>query len=671
MNKDYAPNTPAIHRRYQNQFGGLNHTTACGDGEIYDMYGIESDEYPVLRNAPEWEKTTRWQHAGRIYYDDQSGEHDDIVPEVRRVWEFDGLAISLEKPWVDSGNGTIVPYSGNLWCYHLAWPVGITDVDFDRNNNANVAAGIHLTYGSDTQYEWELANPDRLDLVCMGKYVVSATGSVIRTDCKGWFSTLAAATSAITQPQDGDVVAVNKVLSTHNNINDTYGTYTEWLYYVWKNGEGWTRTGKRSGPNRAANVAAGVVFRDGTLYDAAAEANTMYRADGWNVADMDLKPGDTICIRGSGLGNNGRFTIREVSSDGTELRFNEHVFTNGTESVGIVIEMTPPQMDFICTENNRVFGCKGDTIWASALGDPYNWYTYDGLATDAWSVEVGSTGDFTGCAAYGGDVYFFKEECFYRLYNTEQDPLKWVLVKLDYPGVLDGASGSLATADGSLFYLSPKGVMRFAGAVPACIQTPLGKPMPVAGVGGSDLVNYYCCLATMDPNGIDMWWDQYKFDTRVGAWYKQQVKRKVYDFCWSGKQMYAVAEIATKNVVAWMGDDSATYRQDAMIETGDMQLNTVNRNSALASDMKQTQKVQICLENANEVQVWIGWEANESHDGLEWTLLRLIPSGPKRIEMVVFPAIRNDYCRFRFVLKNGENRIWNVSFGRLSGSEHR
>ena len=671
MNKYQAPNTPTIYRRFQSAFGGLNHTTACGDGELYDMRGIESDEYPVLRTADAWQKDTQWDNTGRTYLDDQSGSHTDVVPAVTRIWEFDGLRLELEVPCKDDGAGHIIPDTSGVLCFHATFPDGMpTDVDFLKNNNANVMNNAHLKYGSSTDYEWTKQDNDKLTLVCMGKYVVSSAGGVLRTDCRGWFSTLTAANSSITDPVDGDVIAINYPVLTNNNLNNTKGLFTEWIYYVWKNGEGWVQTGQRTNSNRAANYT-GVSFTDGTLYGVSAEENTMVRSGGWNSTALQLKPGDTICVRGSTLGNNGHYTIREVSADGTELRFNEHVFANGTEGGTITVEMTPPELDFIATENNRIFGCKNDTIWASALGDPYNWYTYDGLATDAWSVDVGSTGDFTGCAAYGGDVYFFKENCFYRLYNTEQGPDKWVLVKLDYPGVLAGSARSLAVADGSLYYLSPKGMMRFSGSVPANIQTPLGKPLPLEGIGGSDMEHYYCCLRTVEDNN-QTYWRHYKFDTRVGAWYRHGMTT-VTDYCYSGLKMYCVRP-SQAGAVWRMGNDQG-YPFQGMLETGDYQMNTVDRNSAYAADRKKAQKLQICLENLDigafdgKVTVEIGWHNGRQNSTIEWMELAKIPPGFKRIEEIVFPPIRNDFYRIRLTL-NGQCRIWNMTLGRLSGSEH-
>ena len=67
-------------------------------------------------------------------------------------------------------------------------------------------------------------------------------------------------------------------------------------------------------------------------------------------------------------------------------------------------------MDFICENENRLWGCKEDTIYSSKLGDPFNWNVFDGLSTDSYAVNVRIDGDFTACCSYLGYPVFFKEE---------------------------------------------------------------------------------------------------------------------------------------------------------------------------------------------------------------------------------------------------------------------
>ena len=61
-----------------------------------------------------------------------------------------------------------------------------------------------------------------------------------------------------------------------------------------------------------------------------------------------------------------------------------------------------PDLDYVMESNNRLWGCRSEdnTIYASKLGDPLNWNYFQSLANDSYALDVGSDGEFTGCAAY-------------------------------------------------------------------------------------------------------------------------------------------------------------------------------------------------------------------------------------------------------------------------------
>lgn len=118
----------------------------------------------------------------------------------------------------------------------------------------------------------------------------------------------------------------------------------------------------------------------------------------------------TIAGAAAHEGNNQTIIIREI--DGDYLRFYENSFTinEGGDAETLTISRDVPDMDFICENENRLWGCKEDTIYSSKLGDPFNWNVFDGLSTDSYAVNVGSAGDFTACCSYLGYPVFFKEE---------------------------------------------------------------------------------------------------------------------------------------------------------------------------------------------------------------------------------------------------------------------
>lgn len=110
-------------------------------------------------------------------------------------------------------------------------------------------------------------------------------------------------------------------------------------------------------------------IQDGTYAGESAEANTIYAA-GANWADI-FQVGDAVAISGCTIheSNNQTIIIREI--DGDNLRFYENSFTinsgGDTETLTIAREM--PELDFICENENRLWGCKGTRC------TPPNWET--------------------------------------------------------------------------------------------------------------------------------------------------------------------------------------------------------------------------------------------------------------------------------------------------------
>ena len=104
--------------------------------------------------------------------------------------------------------------------------------------------------------------------------------------------------------------------------------------------------------------------------------------------------------------------VRWVSLDGSVSR--EFVSAEVVE-----LERRVPDMDYLTECDNRVWGCsnKENVIYACKLGDPTNWFSYRGIATDSYAVTVGSDGAFTGAATCMGYALFFKENTLHKLYG--------------------------------------------------------------------------------------------------------------------------------------------------------------------------------------------------------------------------------------------------------------
>ena len=260
---------------------------------------------------------------------------------------------------------------------------------------------------------------------------------------------------------------------------------------------------------------AGLVFTDGTIYGESAEGNTI-RASGvtWSTY---FKPGDAVSISGcTAEENNKTAIIREIAGD--ELHFSEHCFSAATESGTVRVERLLPDMDVLCVHDNRLYGAKDDTVYASALGDPTNFNRFDGTGTDSFAASTGTAGRFTGAVAFLGCPVFFKENAIFKLYGDR--PENYELLRTVAPGVRSDSAKSIAVTGELCCYLGREGVYGYRGGVPRRLSAPLGELRLSAGVGGSD-GRYYYCNALDGAGAVHC----LVYDTEQNLWQRQDEAR--------------------------------------------------------------------------------------------------------------------------------------------------
>lgn len=294
-----------------------------------------------------------------------------------------------------------------------------------------------------------------------------------------------------------------------------------------------------------ASVSGEAVFEDGTLYGESAEANTLHM-DGVSFASY-FREGDGVNIEGNFL------VIREI--DGDRLRFGEHSFVTGTRQV--TVSRSIPPLSHICEHENRLWGCEGRTIWASKLGDPRNFYVYEGISTDSYSLELSCPGILTACASYAGYPMFFAEDCIFKIYGTR--PTNFSVSRYDTLGVKEGAAASLAVAGEMLFYISRKGVCVWTDGSAAVISEALGVPVST-GAGGSDGLKYYVCQ-----NGV-----LYAYDTVRRLWMREDATSVSHFAMYCGQ-----AAALTENAIVTLG--GGTGEVSGYVIFGDMTMESPDR----------------------------------------------------------------------------------------------
>ncbi len=403
-------------------------------------------------------------------------------------------------------------------------------------------------------------------------------------------------------------------------------------------------------------------FRDGSFAQEEAKANTIYAA-GADWASR-FRAGDAVTISGCAAHpeNNKTAVIREI--DGDELRFYENAFVIGEEGDSeraVDIKRCVPELDFICENENRLWGCKGNTIYACKLGDVFNWNVFDGLATDSYAVDVGSVGDFTGCCAYLGYPVFFKEEHIYKVYGSR--PSNFQVMGSASLGVETGSAGSVAIAGETLFYLARTGVCGYTGGIPQSVAAPFGAQRFRDAVGGSDGTRYFVSMADQDGG-----WHLFVYDTRRGLWHRED-SREVVGFAWDGALHFLDGEgtlwidgtartipegCAREGPVAWSAEWADFYEYSG-----------ASSSSAAIPQEKGIGKLLLRLELDEEAQVDILIQFDS--DG-QWRTVHSLDAHTKRSWYLPIVPRRCDHFRLRLSGRGG-CRVYSLTREVYTGSE--
>jgi hypothetical protein len=205
-----------------------------------------------------------------------------------------------------------------------------------------------------------------------------------------------------------------------------------------------------------------------------------------------------------------------------------------------------PDIKYACVLDNRIWGVDDkDNICCSALGDFDDWATFSSPseATDAWSVESGTNGNFTGITSYKGTNLAFKTDRVFKRFGDI--PENFQFVEISRLGCTNHKS--ICEVNNVLFWLSPQGVVAYTGGVPEVVGENLNDSY-VSGVASGDGRRYYISLY----NGTT--YALYVYDTWKGIWLGEDALN-VKDFAYLGGYLYA---LAADNKIWKMGSGTET-----------------------------------------------------------------------------------------------------------------
>ncbi len=226
-----------------------------------------------------------------------------------------------------------------------------------------------------------------------------------------------------------------------------------------------------------------------------------------------------------------------------------------TQEEAVTVSRTVPDMDFVTESENRVWGCSSSKheIYCCKLGDPFNWNSYLGIASDSYAVTVGTNGDFTGAFTHRGYVLFFKEDCVHKVYGSK--PSNFQVTNEFIRGVQRGSEKSMALVNETLYYKTRNEICAYDGATPVSISDAFGANSYKNAVAGALDNKYYVSMA--DSKGE---YHLFTYDERTQIWHKES-GLKIDNFAAHDGELYF-----TSGNELWTVNGSTMYSVEGQTE---------------------------------------------------------------------------------------------------------
>ena len=443
-----------------------------------------------------------------------------------------------------------------------------------------------------------------------------------------------------------DVIAVVNSWPGSASYGDVYcvsGTCKYW------DGSAWQSLGPIMG-DIESSWSGNVTITDGTYAGAAAEANTINATGIGSYFEV----GDAVTLSGTAFPTTRTLIIREKEAN--KLIFYEHSFDDEKTSTAKAasIKRTMPDLDWLCVNENRLWGCKGKTIYASKLGDFKNFNCFDGIASDSYAVDVLSEGEFTGCISFMGYPVFFKEGGIYKVYGNR--PSNFEVMGSASTGCINGRT--LAIANETLFYLSRVGVMSYNGGYPTNISMNLG-----------DLITgSFNAAAFSDGYKYDLWYDgssEYlELDPLRMMWHREKIDE------WEGTIRYAckynsrTAFVSTEDEFWAVQSDGEGERIPFYVEFADF-TEDQSKYPAYGANKKGTSKIQLRMALGQNSSAMVSMRFDSEGD---WHLVKLFQTDnvKKSFYLPIIPR-RSDHFRIR-IEGSGRFELWSLARENYKGS---
>lgn len=365
-----------------------------------------------------------------------------------------------------------------------------------------------------------------------------------------------------------------------------------------------------------------------------------WSADGFRV-------GDAVHITRPGYSYEPMI-IREIYSDanGYCLRFDDETLVNtisGTEE--ITVARTVPDFDGLFEHEQRIWGWKGSTIYASKWNDPLNYEVFDGLESDSWTWNMDGTGDIVGAIVYQGYPTFFKQDKAVRIYGDR--PSQYRAMDVTAMGIHPGCGKSLAIAGDTLYYVSRNGLAAYTGGYSKDIHVPFGEIQFTEAVAGSDGRRYFL-------SAYDGEWHLFVYDTVFDTWFREDGSQ-VLDFSCDKGNLFFLSSVRGIYKLLQLDGHAPTppdYANREQAMNSEVIFNDFTGNYWTAGrgygnpSRKGTSKIQlrVTLEEGTYLRVYIAFEGEEE------TLVKQLEAGEGK-HSYYLPIIPRRSDNYKIILR--------------------
>ena len=675
------PRSSGIRRTIQMQFGGLDRSAGAADGTLWDTKNLTTDELPLIATRGQRKKYPAsgtkamlaleeglllLRYNGIIYLGGNSigwVSMQNVTTECRFIPFGRQVMLMPHKVLLHTEYGATLHFSTleGLQSYYSSPQEGTAGLVGSLSGGSTEPCTVKVyvyTQGQWTDCGYFVETKEFFE----SGSVMFLDGTYQDAPAKGNTIIIDAQWSMMFPFQEGDTVTIAGASIEENNKTAIIrGVDGRWLTF-------YPETFKL--PTYPAKAGPLPAYKTGT------QTKIIYAAYfGTDIRSFELEEylGDKDMLVQKSATN----TVLEVYRNGVQIstvsttaytpgtspqydefiRFEERL-TLSRYNDSVTIRRGMPSIENCFADENRLWGTIGSKIYASKLGDPFNFDTFEGLSTDSYFLEVQTPGDFTaGCSAYGYPT-FFKADYIYRIYGAKPDTYQ--LQELAANGVKPGCGKSIAMADNTLLYLSNVGVMAYSGGYPEKCDQALGSVVLSDAAAGSDGQKYFLCAK--ENGGVKA---LYVFDVWRGTWLREQeINLTTFTAAQSGLLALETQSGGTDTVWALAGDlldrYSTTTQEGAIAsaaEFGDITMQVMDR--------KSVHRVQMRLIVGAGATVTVAIRYDSAGD---WITVKTIEAMTKQsVYLPVLPR-RCDHFRLR-ITGSGEWKLCGLGLDLRQGSE--